>query len=304
MSEEISLYRNGSEVEIQWIVGSIPIDDGIGKEIILRYSTEMASGARFFTDSNGRELLERVRNRRPTWDYVVDEPISGNYYPINSRIAIRDEEKQLTILTDRSEGGGSLYDGSIEVMIHRRILHDDSMGVGEALNETAFGQGLVVIGRHLLLLNRLSTAARAHRIKAQQFFMFPLATYSLNPSSFTWSALGDVKMPENVHLLTLDQLKEKEYLLRVENYFELNEDPIYSQPVTIDLQVFFQTVGKIDQVLELILTANLPREDLQRLKWKSKDSTISIPSNSQPVTNTSTITLNPMQIRTFQITLA
>ena len=32
--------------------------------------------------------------------------------------------------------------------LHRRLLHDDAFGVGEALNETAFGVGLVARGKH------------------------------------------------------------------------------------------------------------------------------------------------------------
>jgi hypothetical protein len=30
----------------------------------------------------------------------------------------------------------------------RRLLFDDAFGVGEALNETAFGEGLVARGKH------------------------------------------------------------------------------------------------------------------------------------------------------------
>ena len=56
------------------------------------------------------------------------------------------------MIVDRSEGGGSIQDGSIEVMVHRRTLYDDSLGVGEPLNETAFGEGLVVRGKHVLIL--------------------------------------------------------------------------------------------------------------------------------------------------------
>jgi hypothetical protein len=35
--------------------------------------------------------------------------------------------------------------------VHRRLLHDDYFGVGEALNETAFLKGLVARGRHYIM---------------------------------------------------------------------------------------------------------------------------------------------------------
>ncbi|CAF4577618.1 unnamed protein product, partial [Rotaria sp. Silwood2] len=214
------------------------MNDNIGKEIIIRYNTDINSEKKYYTDGNERQVLERIRDYRPTWHYIPDDPISSNYYPINSRIWIRDQDRQLTILTDRSQGGGSICDGSIEIMVHRRILHDDSMGVKEALNETAYDKGLVVSGKHILLFDRPSDSARLHRTGAQQLFMHPLATYSLpNTSSYTnysdmfrqsWSALSDA-MPLNVHLLTFDQLAPKQYLVRVEHYFELNEDELYSK---------------------------------------------------------------------------
>ena len=31
---------------------------------------------------NGREVLERTRDYRPTWNYTVVETVSGNYYPV------------------------------------------------------------------------------------------------------------------------------------------------------------------------------------------------------------------------------
>ncbi|CAF4876634.1 unnamed protein product [Rotaria sp. Silwood1] len=276
VTQQITLYPEASAVEIEWTLGPIPIDDNVGKEIVIRYDTNINSASKYYTDANGREVLERIRNYRPTWNYSSDEPISGNYYPINSRIWIRDNQTQLTILTDRSEGGGSMYDGSIEIMLHRRILYTDGVSLNEALNETAYGKGLVVRGKHYLFVEPPSNSARMHRISAQSLFLYPLATYSLpDTSSYinysmiyrqTWSALADI-MPLNVHLLTFDQLSPKEYLVRLEHYFELNEDDTYSQPVTIDLQDVFKTIGTIVHVQEMILTANLPLSDLHRLEW-------------------------------------
>ena len=207
-----------------------------------------------------------------------------------------------------------MFDGSIEIMLHRRILHDDSMGVDEALNETAYGKGLVVTGKHILFVDQPSDSARLHRIGAQQFFMHPLATYSLpNATSYTnystmyrqsWSALLDT-MPMNVHLLTFDQLGSKQYLVRVEHYFELNEDANYSQPVTIDLQTLFKSIGTIANTTDLILTANLPLSNLHRLDWTTTDGQSSHFHyfEEQYPSNGTIITLNPMQIRTFQINL-
>ena len=41
-----------------------------------------------------------------------------------------------------------------------RLLNDDHFGVGEALNETEFGRGLVAAGRHWLLQTADDEASR------------------------------------------------------------------------------------------------------------------------------------------------
>jgi lysosomal alpha-mannosidase len=98
-SQEVNLFDGASTVEVEWIVGPIPIDDNIGKNIIILYDTDIASTSKYYTDANGREVLERIRDYRPTWNYTVVENISSNYYPINSRIWIKDQQRQFTVLT-------------------------------------------------------------------------------------------------------------------------------------------------------------------------------------------------------------
>ena len=91
--------------------------------------------------------MKRKINYRPT--YEIDnytEPISQNYYPVTSIIQIEDEASEMVVITDRAQGGSSLQDGCIELMLHRRLLYIDSFGLSEALNEEAFGVGLVATG--------------------------------------------------------------------------------------------------------------------------------------------------------------
>ena len=41
----------------------------------------------------------------------------------------------LSIVVDRAQGGGTIVDGSVELLVHRRLYRDDGWGVEEPLNE-------------------------------------------------------------------------------------------------------------------------------------------------------------------------
>ena len=85
----------------------------------------------------------------------MEEPVASNYYPVNGWLAMEDKEsgKRVTVVNDRSQGGGSIRDGSLELMLHRRLLDDDDFGVQEPLNETEFETGLVARGSHYILFD-------------------------------------------------------------------------------------------------------------------------------------------------------
>ena len=121
----------------------------------------------------------------------------------------------MAVLTDRSQGGTSMVDGQVELMVHRRLLHDDNKGVVEPLNETAYGTGLVVKGTHWLHLAEGDSAAKWHRLRAEQVFMDAQLTFArtqLSSSQFadSFHMQGQLlsvnrSLPENLHLLTLER---------------------------------------------------------------------------------------------------
>jgi hypothetical protein len=122
------------EIEVEYVVGPVPIDDGWGKEVVVRYEVGIVNNQVWWTDSNGRELQRRVRNARPGWDYVVVEPVASNFVPVNAFAYMADSQRSLAVLPDRSHGCGSIHDGQLEVMLHRRLLHDDYYGVSVSLH--------------------------------------------------------------------------------------------------------------------------------------------------------------------------
>jgi lysosomal alpha-mannosidase len=319
LSQAVRFYDHDPyNVEYEWLVGPIPIDDNVGKEVISRFSFDLPTHGLFYTDSNGREMLERKRNFRPTWPVDIKEPVSANYYPVTSRITLRDGDTEISVLTDRAQGGTSLHDGEVELMVHRRLLHDDAFGVGEALNETAFWYGLVAMGKHWLTAGNISTGTAAQRARSlqQRLLLSPWLFFSPadNISYAEWvknykmefSGLNQ-GLPENVHILTLEPWKGHTFLLRLEHIYEKNEHPVFSKPATVNLQDLFKPFS-IVSARETTLGGNQWLSESHRFEWESEsndiDSTLDdeeLPLSSENDEDALSITLVAMQIRTFVI---
>ncbi|BFZ17312.1 hypothetical protein BsWGS_20353 [Bradybaena similaris] len=319
-SQVVRVYADKPYVEVQWTIGPIPTDDNVGKEVVTRYNIPgFGNNGVFVTDANGREFLQRQINYRPTWNLTQTEPVAGNYFPVNAMIAIKsgDGKSQLSVLVDRSQGGTSLGDGDVELMLHRRLTQDDSRGVGEALNELGSdGKGLIIRGTHYLVLDTPSAAARVYRPLAQEVFLTPQISLSKSNSAPGQYAKNFVTiytglrgaLPPNVHLLTLDQFRHNgpvpspggtvPYLIRLEHFYEASDDPVLSQPVTFDIQNLFAPFF-ITDVHELALGANIAIENVHRLPWNTQDGA-STPVNLKRALVGTTIMLAPMQIVTLQ----
>lgn len=98
----------------------------INKELFIEFVTDL-NDTRFYTDVNGLEMRERIRN--------TQQNIEGNYHPMTSLAYIENEDLTFAIISDHSHGAASARDGCIELMLDRRIIADDSRGLEEAIND-------------------------------------------------------------------------------------------------------------------------------------------------------------------------
>ncbi|TRZ06667.1 hypothetical protein HGM15179_020441, partial [Zosterops borbonicus] len=209
-----------------------------------------------------------------------------------------DEQVQLTVLTDRSQGGSSVLDGSLELMVHRRLLKDDGRGLAEALDEPgADGRGLVGRGRHLLLLERPEASAELHRPRAQEMVTPPYLVLAPGegPHLRQFSGLRRA-LPPNVHLLSVEARGGGAVLLRLEHLFERGESRNCSRPVTIDLTTLFSAFT-VTSVQEMALGGDVPLGSVSRLLWNTPEGTPK-PRRGPPL-DPQRVRLEPMEIRTF-----
>lgn len=258
-------------------------------------------------------MLKRKIDKRPEWNVTIDEPVAGNYYPVTNMISIKDNDpsKVLTVLTDRSEGGSSLVEGNIELMLHRRLLHDDAFGVGEALNESAQGVGLVTRITH-----RFSTESDQNQRKhAIQVGLHPSAFVSdaNNLNYDDWLKLKNeyswlnTKLPEGIHLLTLEPWG-KDILMRLENILE-------DSTLEVDIGSILKNI-KVKSIKETTLAANQWINDHKQWEWNTEERFVknfnekygsfdktkySIDTNTKLEDNGLKISLRANQIRTFVV---
>jgi lysosomal alpha-mannosidase len=236
--------------------------------------------------------------------------ITFNYYPVYSKINIKDQKEgiQLNVLTDRTQGGSSLESGQIELMVHRRILTDTR----HSINETGVdGKGLVVRGKHYLFFKPINESAKLFRDLSQRLFMQPLITFSpltqsetdyRNKFQTSYSALNK-QLPQNIHLLSLEQWKKNQILVRLEHFYESVDNNDLSKAIEVDLENLLKPF-KILNLTEMTLTANEVLSQTHRMKWNSNEYLVeskSIPNRIVRDINFK-IQLSPQQIRTFIIT--
>lgn len=87
--------------------------------------------------------------------------------------------------------------------------------------------------------------------------------------NFFFQFKGINKLPENVHILTLEPWSKGSILIRLEHYLQKTDDPEnLSKPVTLDIENLLVGIT-IKSVKEVTLAANQWKNESERLRWKS-----------------------------------
>uniref|UniRef100_A0A1A9WU12 Alpha-mannosidase n=1 Tax=Glossina brevipalpis TaxID=37001 RepID=A0A1A9WU12_9MUSC len=314
ISQVIRIYEGVSRVEFEWLVGPIPIDDGIGKEVITKFKSQIANQGVFYTDTNGRGMIKRKRNGREFFESDDTGDVPSNYYPINGRLVLEGEGIRMALLNDRSQGGSNTEEGALELMLHRRLLYNDNRGVNEPLNEVENDQGVVARGKIYMILNSASTeAGNEERLAQQEIQLPPWLFFSQPPENIQSTiSVNFSSLPEGIEVLSLEPFASDETLLRLEHMFEKTEMP-EGPSITFNLKPFLLSL-KAQEIFETTLDGNMLLKDMKRMKFQT--------SNNSPMENLEfytaendpleenltasdekfEITLHPQQIRTFILT--
>ena len=160
------------EIEIEWTVLGYDIPDKSGKNVVVRYSTDIdnmiltdhpsepqSNHTLLKTDSSGRFWIDRVTDFRPNIaNFTQTDPIAGNYYPLVNRARIENQRanQSVTVYVDRSHGCASLSTGQIEIMIQRRINNTDDLAhdISEA--------GIQTTGKQVLMFGQMASVEEAY----------------------------------------------------------------------------------------------------------------------------------------------
>jgi hypothetical protein len=117
-------------------------------------------------------MMRRIKDYRQGYNYTITEKVSSNFYPINSKISIKDRinyiynetdyindnsnNNMIIIYNDRSQSGGVMKQGEIILLLNRYSQNDDWKGLSGPLLEISSSQDYFITKHYLLLGNNIN----------------------------------------------------------------------------------------------------------------------------------------------------
>ena len=93
-----------------------------------------------FTDSEGINMMKRIKDIRPNYKYELTEKVTSNFYPITSVVSLCETENtknKISIYSDRAQSAGFMNTGQIQLICQRFSTGNDWKGMSEKLYEAS-----------------------------------------------------------------------------------------------------------------------------------------------------------------------
>ena len=250
---------------------------------VVRYFSDIRNfNGSFTTDSNGLEKLTRFFGEK-------SQTIDINYFPLTRFIYLQDDSRRMTVMLDRAQGGTSPQQGVLEVMVNRRTLTDDSKGAEEGIDE-----GVAISVLHYLVFDAVKADRqffRQHQVESDN----PLIIYkadsagSVGISSYGLSGVPGVDNP--LVRVLFDRRADGRMMMRIYNMDEINSfDCDLLDMLRNQYQIKARTIS------ETGIDFNFKTESMNgwTYNWNKRQF---------PVWKAGKLTLKPLQIRTFEISV-
>ncbi|CAN0481931.1 unnamed protein product [Rangifer tarandus platyrhynchus] len=306
-------------IEQEYRVGPLELD----REAILRTSTDLNTGWVLYSDNNGYQM-----QRRPYRNYT-NNTNARNYYPMVQSAFIQDRRSRLVLLSEQAHGVSSQGNGQVEVLLHRRLVNNDPAKIFAdlILNDTSVihpvvwlllgprnltsglrqRSGLALQHRPVVMLREMSEIApRGSGSRQQEAVTLPPSVHLQILSIPGWKYSSN----HTEHLRTLRKDRKhkakadlRRVLLRLQHLYEVDQDPVLSQPVTVNLQSVLRGLGSVVSVEERSLTGTWNVSEMHRWTWSTQDLHHHRGSNAlpPPPPGGPEVTIYPKEIRTFFI---
>uniref|UniRef100_A0A8C9SXX2 Alpha-mannosidase n=1 Tax=Scleropages formosus TaxID=113540 RepID=A0A8C9SXX2_SCLFO len=277
----------------------VDIRDQANKELAMRLVTDIQSKDTFFTDLNGFQIQPRR--------YFKKLPLQANFYPMPTMAYIQDTQYRLTLHTAQALGVASLDSGQLEVILDRRLMQDDNRGLGQGLkdNKRTANKFRILLERRAgaskvpkedgpisfpSLLSHMTSAILNHEVLA-----LPVVPKKRGvPPLRTFSPLS-AALPCDIHLLNLRSI-QGQVLPHVPSPYTA----LILHRKGLDCSLEAQNPGFNCSTTQGRVSHRLLQSlDVHLLQPMS----LSLMFSSTPLTNTSVIHLDPMEISTFRIKL-
>uniref|UniRef100_A0A672PB92 Alpha-mannosidase n=1 Tax=Sinocyclocheilus grahami TaxID=75366 RepID=A0A672PB92_SINGR len=258
------------------ITTMLDIRDQNNKELAMRLVTDIQSGDTFYTDLNGFQIQPRR--------YFQKLPLQANFYPMPAMAYIQDSQYRLTLYTAQALGVSSLASGQLEVILDRRLMQDDNRGLGQGLKDNKR-----TANRFRLLLERRSSMVESSAVAVlpvsfpsllshmtstilnHEVLALPVLPWKHGvPSVRTFAPLAGT-LPCDFHLLNLRSIQSL-----------VNESRGRKMCVSVDF-----ACCETDEDLEFLL----------------QPMSLSLMHSQPPLSNDSSINLEPMEISAYKLKL-